>query len=200
MKKTLITLAALTVLAMLALGCGGDDSSADKSQTDRARTADQGSSSPNAVPTEEITFTLRDSEGNVHNAGEWIGQQPVVLNFWGSWCGYCRKETPDLVKLYDEYKAKGVEILGMTINDTPAKANAFAEQYNMTWPLLMADNSIAAMFGIRGAPTTIFLDAEGNVVQVEDYNGTMVNRFTGARDYETLKRGFEAVLRQSASS
>jgi len=192
-KQTALFLA-LTALSLGVVSCGSNESAEKNVPDTRARTKAQARGEAPTTSAIPASFTVKDLDGNLHSSDEWIGKQPVVINFWGSWCGYCRKETPDLVKLYNEYQDKGVVILGLAINDTPAKAQAFAEQYHMDWPILMADNSVAAAFQIRGAPTTFFFDKDGNVVQVEDYNGTMVNKFVGARDYATLKRGFDAIL------
>ena len=193
---------ALCAVALLIAACGSESESQNSPEaTAQAgnRTNEQATQN-NSSRISQISFTLEDVTGEERTADEWIGEQPVVLNFWGSWCGFCRKETPDLVKLYDEYKPKGIEILGMTLRDTPEKAQAFADQYGMEWPLLMADLGLAQRFGIRGAPTTIFIDAEGNIIQVPDANGQMVDRFTGARDYETFKRAFEVLLEKSSAS
>jgi len=192
MIKNIALILAIASLALGAASCG--EKTADQDTAD-AKVQTKAQSRGEALPAVDLAnFTVKDLDGNLHSSSEWIGKQPVVVNFWGSWCGYCRQETPDLVKLYNEYKDKGVVILGLAINDTPPKARAFAEQYQMEWPIMMADNSVAAAFRITGAPTTVFFDKDGNVTQVEDYNGTMVNQFVGARDYETLKRGFEAIL------
>lgn len=206
MKKLRLLLALTALAGLVIVSCGGDEpertdvpenAAADKMSISAKEPGSSSASTGSSL--NDITFTARDLTGQPHSSDEWIGKKPVVVNFWGSWCGHCRRETPDLVKLYDEYKEKGVEILGLAINDTPQKARAFADQYGMDWVLLMTDMSVAMDFGVRGAPTTFFFDARGNLVQVEDYNGNMVDRFVGARDYETLKRGFEAVLRQSKS-
>jgi len=182
-------IAATAALGLFAASCGSDSSETADATAKTQPPARTATAAPGTV-----AFNVTDLDGNLRSSDEWIGKQPVVINFWGSWCGYCRKETPDLLKLYEEYKDRGVEILGLAINDTPAKAQAFADQYGMSWQVLMADNSVAAAFRITGAPTTFFFDKSGNLVQVEDYNGTITSSFVGARDYQTLKRGFEAIL------
>ena len=136
-------------------------------------------------------FEVFDITGKLHRSDEWIGKQPVVLNFWGTWCGPCRKEMPDLVRLYNEYAPKGIEMLGLAVNDHPNRIEKFASQYGMRWVMLMADRHIAMRYGVTsGIPQTIFLDK----------NGREVKRFIGARPYETLKTGFEALLKDRAGS
>ncbi len=134
-------------------------------------------------------FEIFDIKGTLHRSDEWIGKQPVVLNFWGTWCGPCRKEMPDLVRLYDEYSPKGIEMLGMAVNDHPNRIEKFVSQYGMRWVMLMANRDIAMRYGVTsGIPQTIFLDKDARVVM----------RFRGSRTYETLKTGFEALLKDQA--
>jgi thiol-disulfide isomerase/thioredoxin len=129
-------------------------------------------------------LTVFDIQGQQHNTAEWVGQQPVVLNFWGTWCGPCRKELPDLVRLYEEYSPKGVEMLGLALRDHPQKVEETAESFGMKWVLLMGDQNIALKYDVtKGVPTTIFLDRNGNEVM----------RLIGAHPYDALKRGFDAI-------
>lgn len=170
---TTFLLAALVQLS----GCSGGDKS---SQTQ----ANTGTSV--AAPRQDTPmFSAMDIQGNLHSSSEWIGQKPVVLNFWGTWCPPCRREIPDLVKLYEEYHLKGVEIISLAVNDTPGKVKSYSEQNNMGWVMLMAQDQILYDFSAtQGIPTTIFIDK----------NGQEVGRFIGMRDYATLKRGFDAII------
>ena len=131
-----------------------------------------------------VYFRAKDLDGIYHSSDEWIGKKPVVINFWGTWCPPCRKELPDLIRLYDEYNSRGVEIIGLAVNDQPGKVRDFSRQMGMKWVMLMGDREIAGMFGIRGVPMTIFFNSEGQIVQ----------EFHGMRDYEAFKVGFEAIL------
>ena len=136
-------------------------------------------------------FEIFDITGKLHRSDEWIGKQPVVLNFWGTWCGPCRKEIPDLVRLYNEYAPKGIEILSLAVRDRPDRVDGFSKQYGMRWVMLMASRDIIIRYGVAtGIPQTIFLDK----------NGREVMRFIGARPYENLKMGFEALLKNRAES
>lgn len=165
---------ALLILATMLLSCGGDQ----KSQADaKSVTQEPQAKTP-------VSFAAYDIDGNLHQSSEWIGKQPVVLNFWGTWCPPCRKEIPDLVRLYDEYRSRGVEIVSLAVKDTPSKVSDYSMQAGMTWVMLMADqNLMIALKATAGVPTTIFLDRNGNEVV----------RFIGMRDYNTFKTAFEAV-------
>jgi len=145
---------------------------------------------PLANPTPSVTavpFAVYDTKGKLHQSDEWIGKQPVVVNVWGTWCPPCRREIPELVRLYGEYHDKGIEMLGMAVatRDTPQKVESFAAQNNMKWVMLMAENQHLYALGVlTGVPTTIFYDRDGNEV----------NRFVGPRDYGTFKQAFESIL------
>jgi thiol-disulfide isomerase/thioredoxin len=131
-----------------------------------------------------VQFTAVDLSGKQRKSSEWMGKQPVVINFWGTWCPPCRKEIPDLVKVYSEFKGKGVEIVSLAVNDTPEKVKDYATQAQMDWVMLMGDQDVAQVFGgIRGVPTTIFYDRTGKEV----------GRFVGGRDYDTFHKAFEMI-------
>ena len=133
-----------------------------------------------------VSWTAPDIDGNLRSSSEWIGKKPVVINFWGTWCPPCRREIPDLVRVYEEYKPKGVEIISFALRDTPEKVRSFAAQANMDWVMLMGgDNEILVDYNFGGSvPTTIFLDRTGKEV----------GRFVGPRNYQTFKQAFEAIL------
>lgn len=184
-KKLLYTLPALAIVFALA-SCGGDQA-AEKTPADQP--ADNTSAdvqSTDAAPA--VAFTAYDIDGKLRTSSEWIGKQPVVVNFWGSWCPPCRKEIPDLVKLYDEYRPKGVEILGVAVKDTPQSVESFAKKNKMDWVMLMADDGVVSQFQpLRGVPTTIFLDKQGNEI----------GRFVGPPSYDQFKEAFDALLETS---
>ena len=173
------------VILMLSLfsSCGGDSSEAGQPDQ-QVQVANRTTRQVN--PTSGIIrFSALDIKGKQRSSEEWIGQQPVVINVWGTWCPPCRREIPDLVRLYEEYHGKGVEILGMAVRDSPQQVEGFAARNNMKWVLLMGERQTMLTLGsIRGVPTTIFLDK----------NGKELNRFVGPRDYDTFKAAFESIL------
>lgn len=175
MSKKIIVPLLIVTSALLSLNCSGGNDNSQKLPDTGAQ------ASTINVP----VFTAQDIGGRWQSADQWLGKQPVVINFWGTWCPPCRREIPDLVKLYAEYKNKGVEIISLAVNDTPDKVNDFAAANNMGWVMLMAQDQIMIDYkATTGVPTTIFIDKNGNEV----------TRFIGMRDYETLKTGFDAIL------
>ncbi len=131
------------------------------------------------------TFAVADLNGTTHNFEEYKGKGPLILNFWGTWCPPCRRELPDLVRIYQEYKPKGLQIVGLAVKDTPEKVRQFASENNMNWVMLMGNmESMVAFNAIQGVPTTIFFDK----------NGVEVSRFIGMRSYEDFKSQVEKII------
>lgn len=83
----------------------------------------------------------------------------LVVNFFGSWCGPCNSEAPALA----EFAAANPEVqfVGIAVSDSEEKAVAFMEQYGLTYPLVVDDNSLSAAWNINGVPTTIFFTSAG---------------------------------------
>jgi thiol-disulfide isomerase/thioredoxin len=129
-------------------------------------------------------FMALDIDGNFHTLEHYKGK-PLILNFWGTWCPPCRRELPDLKRIYAEYKPMGLEIIGLAVNDTPEKVRSFAEQAGLNWVMLIANRESAMSYRIgTGVPVTIFLDKDGNEV----------SRAIGARDYNFFKNEVEKII------
>ena len=170
-----ISAALAGVLALLNFtGCSS-------SQT-KTNTASKTAAQPAFTPAQ---FVAMGVGGEQHNSADWIGKQAVVLNFWGTWCPPCRKEIPELVRLYDEYHDKGLQMVSLAVRDTPDRVADFSSNQNMNWLMLMAENNILSEYNVTvGVPTTIFLDKHGKEV----------TRFVGAQSFETFKRAADAAL------
>ena len=94
--------------------------------------------------------------------------QVVVLNFWGSWCAPCRKEAETLVVLSEQYKSKGVQFVGVDIRDSPATADAFVQNFGITYPSLNdpADEIALDFSGTvppAAIPSTLVIDRSGRI-------------------------------------
>jgi thiol-disulfide isomerase/thioredoxin len=88
--------------------------------------------------------------------------KPLVVNFFGSWCGPCNSEAPDLAAFS---KANpGVQFVGVAVNDTKDAATSFMSKYGLSYPVVLDDNSLSSQYGITGVPTTIFFGGGGQEV------------------------------------
>ena len=114
---------------------------------------------------------------------------PVVVNFWASWCGPCRAEMPLLVKTWHAYAARGVVVLGLDVDDTPADARRFLADYHVDYPIVtVPGDRLLRAYGVIGLPTTVFVDASGTIRARE------VGGFVGADGERTLARRLDALL------
>jgi peroxiredoxin len=126
--------------------------------------------------------------GGAFDSGSLAGKV-VVINFWGSWCGPCRVETPEFDKLYRDVKARGVEFLGVAVKDSDQGAQAFYTNRKISYRSL-SDPSGKVALAFRGfppnaIPSTIVLDRQGRVAEV--HLGTMLRG-----DLEPLLAGLAA--------
>ena len=106
--------------------------------------------------------------------------KPLVVNFFGSWCGPCRLEAPDLAKFSAAHP--GVQFVGIAVNDRQADAVAFMQEFRLDYPIVLDDGSLRQAWDLTGVPTTIFLDA----------GGKEADRIVGAAD---LKRFEESLAK-----
>ena len=92
----------------------------------------------------------------------------VLIDFWASWCGPCRRENPNVVRLYNKYKDKGFDILGVSLDNNKAKWEAAIKKDNLSWhhisDLKGWSSALAKPYGVRGIPYTVLVDKEGKVL------------------------------------
>ena len=90
----------------------------------------------------------------------------VLVNFWATWCPYCRHEMPAMADFYQDYRGKGFEILALSQDDDPAKVTAFLAKEGYRFPVAMDNAAIDAAFGgVSRLPTSFLLDKKGRVRQ-----------------------------------
>ena len=111
-------------------------------------------------------FTLKDLQGKDLTLSSLRGKY-IVLDFWGSWCGWCIKGIPDMKKYYEKYKDR-MEILGVDCRDTEEKWKAAVEKYELPWLHVRNtdETDITVKYGIQGYPTKIVIDPEGKVAKI----------------------------------
>jgi cytochrome c biogenesis protein CcmG/thiol:disulfide interchange protein DsbE len=111
-------------------------------------------------------FTLEDFNGNKISLSDMSGKV-VVLNVWATWCGPCKREIPDFIEAYEQYKDKGLEIIGISVDEiAKKKVITFTEEYKMNYPVAMTTSQFDKDYGpFIYVPTTIIIDTKGKVRQ-----------------------------------
>jgi peroxiredoxin len=108
-------------------------------------------------------FSLKDLKGQDVSLGS-FRDCPVLLVFGTTWCPYCREEIPRIKEIFKKGKEKKLEVLNIYINEPEAKVSAFASKYELPYPVLLdKDGQVAERYQVRGVPTLVLLDRQGNV-------------------------------------
>ena len=132
-------------------------------------------------------FTVYDLEGKEIHRSDYQGQ-PLVINFWATWCPYCIDELPDFEEVYQEMK-EDVAFLMVDVADgqreTVEIASQYVEKQGFTFPVVY-DTKLDALkqFGIRSFPTTVFVDKEGAIVFAKE----------GKLSKDALEKGIAMIL------
>ena len=95
--------------------------------------------------------------------------KPLIVNFWARWCGPCREEIPELIKARAKYKGRGLEVIGIAIEDNAEPVREFAKAYDMDYPVVLAKSKGLWLMqtlgnGRAGLPYTVAIDRKGNIV------------------------------------
>lgn len=112
-------------------------------------------------------FSLKSVEGKTIKLSDYSGKV-VIIDFWATWCGPCRRGIPDLVSIQKEFK-NDVVIIGIsldrekTLKDVPG----FVKEYNINYPIVYGDDKVVVDYGgIQSIPTAFVVDKNGNVADM----------------------------------
>lgn len=107
-------------------------------------------------------FTLKSRSGKNIKLSELRGDV-VMLNFWASWCGPCRKEMPLLEKIHKKYKKLGFTLIGVNVEQDTRAAKRYLKDVKVSFPILFdPKNKTSKLYNVSAMPTTILIDRNGN--------------------------------------
>ncbi|HEX6207067.1 MAG TPA: TlpA disulfide reductase family protein [Actinomycetota bacterium] len=152
-------------------------------------------SADRASPTDpiEVSGPMPDvEEPSINGMGEVTPSlyrgKVVLVNFWASWCGPCRREQPGLSRLWEEYRDRGVQFLGVDFRDDRAAGLAYLDEFDVPYPSVEDPTGIIAhRFGVPYLPATILVDRAGE----------MRLRLVGAQTEEALRVHLEELLSEA---
>jgi len=113
-------------------------------------------------------IALKSPEGKVIKLSSLRGKY-VLIDFWASWCGPCRKENPNVVRLYNQYKDKGFTVYSVSLDKDAASWKGAIASDGLVWPnhvsdLLHWNSPMPALYGFQGIPYTVLVDKEGKII------------------------------------
>ena len=118
------------------------------------------------VGDDAVAFSLEDREGNLVNLDDHLGEQPVVMTFFSTWCQPCRQQTPEVIAFQEEY---GEDVLVLTVvkSETRRAVDRFVDDTGYEEPNYVFDfnTDVSKAYGITGQPETIIINQEGVIVE-----------------------------------
>lgn len=112
-------------------------------------------------------FTLGDANGSSVKLSDYRGKV-VLLNFWATWCGPCTLEIPWFIDFEQEFKSRGFEVVGISMDDEGwAAIKPYVAEHKMNYRVLLGDDSVSQLYGgVEALPTTFIIDRDGKIASV----------------------------------
>jgi len=130
-------------------------------------------------------LALVDLGGNKIETSGYAGKV-VLINFWAAWCTPCAEEIPQFVALQDKYRAQGLQVIGISMEDRDSALRDFYRKYKMNYPVVAGSAKIAEAYGgILGLPTSFLIGRDGHIRA----------KYPGLADFAKLEQEIIALLR-----
>jgi thiol-disulfide isomerase/thioredoxin len=131
-------------------------------------------------------FVRNDLENHPVDLAAYRGRV-VLLTFWATWCAPCRIEMPRFIAWQRQYASRGLQIVGVSMDDDPAPVRKLGQSLHVNYPILMGDEELGGLYGgIMGLPVTYLIDRDG----------TVSTRFKGETSLRSMELEIERLLRR----
>jgi peroxiredoxin len=146
-----------------------------------------GEDQPGSVGKTAPDFALTDLSGKTVRLSDLKGQV-ILLDFWATWCGPCRREIPDFIQLQKQYADRGFTVLGIALDEEGAAVvRPFAQRFGINYPVVIGNTRVSAAYGgIQAIPTAFLIGRDGKILR----------SFVGARDKSEFKQAIQSALPQ----
>ena len=116
-----------------------------------------------------IDLEEADPDGKMHKLSEYVGKgRWVLIDFWASWCGPCREELPELVKVWKAYHAAGFDVVGISLDDKTQAWQKAVQKLNLSWTHLSDlkgwESKAVEVFRVWGIPANLLVNPKGKIV------------------------------------
>ena len=122
-----------------------------------------------AIGEKFLDFTQNDPDGNPVTLSSLVGENYMLIDFWAAWCGPCRTENPNVVAVYNDYKDKGFDVLGVSLDRNKEDWLKAIEDDKLTWTqvsdLNYWKNEASKAYGINAIPSNLLLDKDGIIIK-----------------------------------
>jgi thiol-disulfide isomerase/thioredoxin len=132
---------------------------------DGAAEAADGAACPANSKAANLNFTMKDMNGKDVRLSDYKGKV-ILLDFWATWCGPCKVEIPWFVEFQQKYGAKGLQVIGVSVDDTVDKLKPYVAQFKMNYPVLQGLNhdDVQDAYGpMWGIPVTALISRDGKI-------------------------------------
>jgi len=118
-----------------------------------------------ATPAANLKFSFKNADGRKVSLSDFKGKV-IILDFWATWCVPCKAEIPDFIRLQEKYGARGLQVIGISVDDSQKMAKDYATQMKMNYPVLLAEGRediLRAYDPIDSIPVSIIIDRQGRI-------------------------------------
>jgi len=121
---------------------------------------------PDTLKPAKLNFSFKDVNGRKVSLSAFKGKV-IILDFWATWCVPCKAEIPGFIDLQKKYGGQGLQIIGLSVDDSMSTAKTYADQMKMNYPVLLAegkDDILKAYDPIPSIPVSVIIDRQGRIV------------------------------------